>query len=134
MIKESEAIKAIATFVSYCHENTCKIFSNDKTSYCPLEWFCLNRYDPWSFYSEDIERQLVDARIREEKEDGKMQLTCKECTEEKCIAREQAEIPEGFWVIGCLKQKGKLPNPLIAAPENAESPIILVYGEYEVKK
>ena len=134
MIKESEALKALLVFVSYCQDNTCKIYSDDKISYCPLEWFCMNEFQPWLFSPEDIKEQLVDAQIREEEEDGKMQLKCKECTQEKCIAREQAEIPEGFWLVGCLKKDGCMPNPLIAAPENAESPIILVYGEYEVKK
>ena len=134
MIKESEALKAIATFVSYCHENTCKIFSNDKTSYCPLEWFCLNRYDPWSFYSEDIERQLVDARIREEKDDGKMKLKCKECTEEKCIALERAEIDKGYLVKGCFKGENGMPELLIAVKEKSINPIILYKCEYEVKK
>ena len=134
MIKESEALKALLVFVSYCQENTCKIYSDDKISYCPLEWFCMNEFQPWLFSTEDIKEQLVDAQIREEKEEGKMQLKCKACIKERCVAKENAELPEGFWVIGCLKQKGKLPNPLIAAPENAGSPIILVYGEYEVKK
>ena len=134
MIKESEALKALLVFVSYCQENTCKIYSDDILSYCPLEWFCGIEFEPYMFSPEDIKEQLVDAQIREEKEDGKMQLKCKACIKERCVAKENAELPEGFWVIGCLKQKGKLPNPLIAAPENAESPIILVYGEYEVKK
>ena len=134
MIKESQALKALLVFVSYCQENTCKIYSDDILSYCPLEWFCGREFEPYMFSPEDIKEQLVDAQIREEKEDGKMQLKCKACIKERCVAKESAELPEGFWVIGCLKQKGKLPNPLIAAPENAESPIILVYGEYEVKK
>ena len=134
MIKESEALKALLVFVSYCQENTCKIYSDDILSYCPLEWFCGREFEPYMFSPEDIKEQLVDAQIREEKEDGKMQLKCKACIKERCVAKENVELPEGFWVIGCLKQKGKLPNPLIAAPENAESPIILVYGEYEVKK
>ena len=134
MIKESEALKALFTFVSYCNEHTCKIYSDDKLTYCPLEWFCMNEFQPWLFSPEDIKEQVVDAQIREEKEDGKMQLKCKACIKERCVAKENVELPEGFWVIGCLKQKGKLPNPLIAAPENEESPIILVYGEYEVKK
>lgn len=134
MIKESEALKALLVFVSYCNENTCKIYSDDKLTYCPLEWFCMNEFQPWLFSPEDIKEQVVDAQIREEREDGKMQLKCKACIKDRCVAKENVELPEGFWVIGCLKEKGKLPNPLIAAPENAESPIILVYGKYEVKK
>ena len=133
MIKESEALKAIKTILDYCNENKCFLY--DGTGYyCPLEPICENIEYIGDHQIEDIENSIIDAQIREEKEDGKMQLKCKECTEEKCIAREQAEIPEGFWLVGCLKKEGCLPNPLIAAPENAESPIILVYGEYEVKK
>lgn len=133
MIKESEALKAIKTFLDYCNENKCFLY--DGTGYyCPLEPICENIEYIGDHQIEDIENSIIDAQIREEKEGGKMQLKCKACIKERCVAKENAELPEGFWVIGCLKQKGKLPNPLIAAPENSESPIILVYGEYEVKK
>ena len=133
MIKESEALKAIKTIVDYCNANKCFLYYGTGY-YCPLEPICENIEYIGDHQIEDIENSIIDAQIREEKEDGKMQLKCKECTQEKCIAREQAEIPEGFWLVGCVKQEGALPNVLIAAPENAESPIILIKGEYEVKK
>ena len=133
MIKESEALKAIKTILDYCNENKCFLYDG-AGYYCPLEPICENIEYIGDHQIEDIENSIIDAQIREEKEDGKMQLKCKECTQEKCISREQAEIPEGFWLVGCLKKEGCMPNPLIAAPENAESPIILIKGEYEVKK
>lgn len=133
MINESDALKAIKTILDYCNENKCRLYSGIGY-YCPLEPICENIEYIGDYWIEDIESRIIDAQIREEREDGKMQLKCKACIKDRCVAKENAELPEGFWVIGCLKEKCKLPNPLIAAPENAESPIILVYGEYEVNK